>query len=184
MGGLLVFQTGMGPARVQAALPAIEQTAPQEIWLVGVCGALVADLQPGDLVISDATWIPNPTDNELERVPHCPSEQVVTCLQEIAQNHPHQTAIGPILTSDHVLVTAREKRAAGATGALAVEMEAGPLARWVRERRVPFVHLRVVLDPLDAPARGWPGHASAARRTVDRMAAALTCPGGPLDTRA
>jgi len=31
---------------------------------------------------------------------------------------------------------------------VAAEMEAGPLALWTEESSLPFVHLRVVLDPL------------------------------------
>ncbi len=38
-----------------------------------------------------------------------------------------------------------------ATGAVAVEMEAGPLALWAVKRSLPFIHLRVVLDPLVSP---------------------------------
>jgi hypothetical protein len=55
-----------------------------------------------------------------------------------------------VLTSDQVLSSVAQKQAGGATGAVAVEMEAGPLARWTAERSVPFVHLRVVLDPLES----------------------------------
>jgi hypothetical protein len=58
--------------------------------------------------------------------------------------------VGPMLTSDHVLSSVDQKQNGAATGALAVEMEAGPLARWATGRSLPFVHLRVVLDPLES----------------------------------
>jgi hypothetical protein len=59
--------------------------------------------------------------------------------------------VGPVLTSAQVLVSSEQKRAGATTGAVAVEMEAGPLARWAVARGVRFVHLRVVLDPLTSP---------------------------------
>jgi hypothetical protein len=52
-----------------------------------------------------------------------------------------------VLTSDRVLASVADKRAGAAMGAVAVEMEAGPLARWAAAHSVPFFHLRVVLDP-------------------------------------
>ena len=56
--------------------------------------------------------------------------------------------VRPVLTSDEVLASVEQKQAGAATGAVAVEMEAGPLARWTIARSVQFVHLRVVLDPV------------------------------------
>lgn len=47
---------------------------------------------------------------------------------------------------DHVLHSG-EKRALAADGVSAVDMEAGPLARWAADRGIPFLELRVVLDP-------------------------------------
>jgi nucleoside phosphorylase len=204
MGKLLVLQVGMGPEQVLAALPTIDQAEPQEIWLLGVCGALVADLRAGDLVLSDATWVPNPTYAELERMPHCAPDRTVSQLRDLAYKQQRQLVIGPLLTSDRVLAAVEEKRAAAATGALAVEMEAGPLARWARDHSVPFSHLRIVLDPLDSAlprARDaqnepglariivdptqWPalwrlvGHVRAARRALAQSVAALTHSSGP-----
>jgi nucleoside phosphorylase len=109
---------------------------------------------------------------------------VIARLREIAQDQPWQLAIGPILTSDRVLASAAEKRVAGATGALAVEMEAGPLARWARDRDVHFAHLRVVLDPLDATVWRLLSQARTAHRALAWAVAALACPDGPLEVRA
>jgi len=56
---------------------------------------------------------------------------------------------GPILTAARALLTPSEKRAAQASGALAVEMEAYPLAAWANRRGIPFIHVRIILDTLD-----------------------------------
>jgi hypothetical protein len=76
--------------------------------------------------------------------------------------------VGALLTSSTVLATPQAKRAASQCGALAVEMEAYPLAAWARMHDLPFVHARVILDPageavpdlngaLDPMGRPYPG---------------------------
>ena len=50
---------------------------------------------------------------------------------------------------DHVL-RPDEKRALAAEGVGAVDMESGPLARWAADRGIPFLSVRVVLDPVEA----------------------------------
>lgn len=54
--------------------------------------------------------------------------------------------VGPCESVDHVL-RPDEKRALAADGVTAVDMESGPLARWATHRGIPFIALRVVLDP-------------------------------------
>jgi len=57
--------------------------------------------------------------------------------------------VGPGVSVDRVL-RPDEKRALAAEGVGAVDMESGPLARWAADRGVPFLSLRVVLDPAEA----------------------------------
>jgi nucleoside phosphorylase len=56
--------------------------------------------------------------------------------------------IGPC-ESVSAVADGREKRALASEGAISVDMESGPLARWADDHRVPFLSARVVLDPLD-----------------------------------
>jgi hypothetical protein len=76
--------------------------------------------------------------------------------------------VGALLTSATVLSTPQAKRAASRCGALAVEMEAYPLAAWAHAHNLPLVHARVVLDAageavpdlngaLDPMGRPYPG---------------------------
>ena len=59
---------------------------------------------------------------------------------------------GPTLTVSSPLLTVSAKTRAGIeSGALAVEMEAFPLALWAAERGVRFYHVRVILDALGEP---------------------------------
>jgi adenosylhomocysteine nucleosidase len=54
--------------------------------------------------------------------------------------------VGRCESVDHVL-RPDEKRALAADGVVAVDMESGPLARWAADRGIPFIVLRIVLDP-------------------------------------
>lgn len=203
--GMLVFEIGMGPIAAAATLPTLTAVAPREVWLLGVCGALQRDLKPGDLVLSNATWLCSLADAPPQRMPHPLPDPTIAHLRHLAHRQQRQLVIGPVLTSDRLLTTVQAKRAAAVSGALAVEMEAGPLARWANSRGVPFLHLRVVLDPLDGalphvsdgegeldlaallahPAQ-WPtlwrllGYARAARRTLALSIAALARASEPL----
>ncbi len=56
---------------------------------------------------------------------------------------------GPILTSLTALMTPEAKRASAVSTALAVEMEAYPMAEWAAQHGVPFYHLRVIMDSLE-----------------------------------
>jgi hypothetical protein len=103
------------------------------------------------MVLGDATLVMGVAPGETSAaIQHPPDPATAAWAARLAATQRRKLHIGSILTSPRVLVRASEKRAAGATGALAVEMEAGPLARWAGRHGVPFVHLRVVLDPVSS----------------------------------
>ncbi len=60
-----------------------------------------------------------------------------------------RVAIGHTVCVDRVVSGVQEKRTLGQAGALAVDMESGLLARWAEMRGVPFLSVRVILDPVD-----------------------------------
>ena len=105
---------------------------PSGLALVGVAGGLDPALAVGDVVLASAAL-----DDEGRQVP-C---TVIPLPGAV---------VGPLLTVRRALYTPAEKAAQQrASGALAVEMEAYPLAVWAAERGLPFVHARVILDPFD-----------------------------------
>ncbi len=144
-GELLVLECGMGPACAEALRPELDRASPSALWLAGWCGGLREDLRVGDVIVADATLTQTPGGTV--RIDHAPPQVLVEWLEAWAGSHARQLVVAPVLTSPHVVARAVDKRAAAATGAAAVEMEAAPLARWAAERGVPFCHLRVVLDP-------------------------------------
>lgn len=56
---------------------------------------------------------------------------------------------GPTMCATSVIESPREKARLGESGAIAVDMESGPLCRWAEERDVPFLSVRAILDPVE-----------------------------------
>jgi nucleoside phosphorylase len=126
---------GIGPRRAAAFCAELERGArPRGLALLGWAGGLRDDLVVGDIVIADRALSAARSD--------------VSCL---ALPLPGTVRIhrGPVLTADHVVAAPAAKRAAAACGALAVEMEAYPLAAWAAQHEAPLVHGRVILDTVD-----------------------------------
>ncbi len=144
-GDLLIVEPGIGPELTATLLPRIESLRPQAVWLFGWCGGLAPELAVGDLVLAAATIF---SDEPTTQIPHPPPEPLAAQVQTTAERLGLRMVVGPVLTSAEVLASVEQKRAGAAAGAVAVEMEGGPLARWAVAQSVPFVHLRVVLDPL------------------------------------
>ena len=123
---------GIGPRRAAALCAEFERGArPRCLALLGWAGGLRDDLAVGDIVIADRALSASRSDV------NC----LALALPGLARVHS-----GPVLTAGHVVAAPAAKRAAAACGALAVEMEAYPLAAWAAQRAVPFVHGRVILD--------------------------------------
>ena len=126
---------GVGPGRAAAMCAEFEREArPQAVALLGWAGGLLDHLAVGDIVIADQAL--SATDSGVD------------CLRLELPGLP-RVHCGPMLTTGHVLATPEAKRSAGKSGALAVEMEAYPLAAWAAKHKVPFVHGRVILDTVD-----------------------------------
>jgi nucleoside phosphorylase len=96
--------------------------------LLGWAGGIAPDLAVGEVVWARAALREGQPSLNCETLP--------------IQN----ARIGPILTAPKALLTPLEKSSAQASGALAVEMEAYPMAAWAKERGFPFMHARVIMD--------------------------------------
>ena len=128
---LIMF--GMGPDCASTLCRQLEARArlPEALALLGVAGGLDPELAAGDAVIASTAL-------------DAAGRQAPCTLIGLSG-----AVIGPMLTVSRALYTPAEKAAGRDTGALAVEMEAYPLAAWASERGLPFVHARVILDPVD-----------------------------------
>jgi hypothetical protein len=124
---------GMGPKCAAAFCHRLEEgvSAVRGLALVGWAGGLSPDLVAGDTVLANAT---------LGVGGECAPCTLVPLPQ---------ARVGSLLSTPGVLLTAADKADAHrkSGGALAVEMEAYPLATWARKWDIPFIHARVILDP-------------------------------------
>ena len=170
--GLEVIACGMGPAFATALCRRLDERTHflQGLALIGWAGGLHPGLAPGDVVLADAAL-----DGQGGRVPCTP-------VPGTAERLPG-ARVGALLTAPTVLSTPQAKRAAWQCGALAVEMEAYPLAAWAQAHDLPFVHARAILDAageavpdlsgaLDPLGRARPGRL--ARRLLLRPGLAIT----------
>jgi hypothetical protein len=96
-------------------------------------------LSPGDLVL--ATRVRNTSGDALV-APQALRNNAAVALNGL------RLLQGEIVTGTSVL-TAAEKRALAASGALAVDMESHPFAQAAVEAGVPWLALRAVVDPLE-----------------------------------
>jgi hypothetical protein len=106
--------------------------------LVGWAGGLSSELQPGDIVLGERALTAGETP-------------VACTIPKGIQEKLEQAGIGKartgdMLTTARVLATPEAKLAVQETAALAVEMEAYPLAAWAHTHNLPFIHARVILD--------------------------------------
>ncbi len=102
---------------------------------VGIAGGLAPGLAPGTVIVADEIL----TDEA--RYP-----ALSLCAPKA------KARSGLIYGSNRIAASVDEKaRLFAETGALAVDMESGPVARVAREAGVPFIALRVIADPAWQP---------------------------------
>lgn len=190
-GSTLILQSEMGPKSAARAVEWLQPLRLSRLWLLGVCGGLIDELKTGDVVLSDATF-----EAGGQRWTHRPPDQLVNRVREIVAGSQQRSIVGPVYSADQPLVTPEQKRMAAQSGAIAVEMEAGPLAAWAVSAGLPFVHLRVVLDPHDSFPLAWRRPAGfvfelagfpflrqmwRAGQVLRRLVAGLSQPGAPVE---
>jgi nucleoside phosphorylase len=141
-GSCLIVQTGVGPDHAAAVAAAVPPA--RRFLSCGCAGGLSGRVRAGDVVVADAVARLDAAGRPAERLPADVSwlaGQAAACGLAIH--------VGTLVASPVALSGVAVKAAAGAGGALAVDMESGALAAAARARGVPFAALRVVLDPGD-----------------------------------
>ena len=143
---LMIVKCGIGPVKAAAAMQNL-RTIPAAIVSAGTAGALVADLNIGDLVVSSHTVSgDNPTE------PLVSSSQIAAAAADACrrQGRPHRTAkivtvTKPVFYRDDREILHR------VTGAHAVDMESHVIGLEAQRLGVPFVALRAISDDMDCP---------------------------------
>ena len=146
--GVSVVRTPMG-ARAESGIEAWSERngAPSMLVSTGFSGGLTETLETGDLVLAETIL----SGEEEIRADLGWVDRVRIALAQDGM----EAAVGQFASSGAV-ASPQEKKRLAAEGSLAVDMESGPLATWAQQRDVPFLALRVVLDPawLEIPFTG------------------------------
>ncbi len=123
---IVLMANGPGPELAGvAAAAARESLQLGAIVSFGFCGALDPALEPGDVFVAS---------------------EVLGAGPALLPRTSRAYKSGPLISIHHVAVTAAEKAELAATGAMAVDMEAGILAARAQEWNIPFYCIRAVTD--------------------------------------
>ena len=145
---VVIITGGIGPRRTRQALERCADLPLSAVLSIGCAGALVPDLTTGQLILAPDVrmWSPE-AETRLDRFPVDPTLLVHT--RTAASQAAVPIAEGSLFTSARVLFTPEDKAEQGKmTGAIAVEMESGVHASFAAARGLPFLVLRVILDPV------------------------------------
>ncbi len=166
--GALVRKTGMGPQRAIAAAGGLAREAPGALLVLGFCGGLDAESEPGEVIVADEVYS---ADDERHPSTRVRCEHSPELLSRVA-GHGLKVRSGKIVCVARLALGERRAELR-AGGAIAVDMESVWLASGAGER--PFGVVRVVLDSPghellrpQAAAGAW-----RAARALRRVAGAL-----------
>jgi adenosylhomocysteine nucleosidase len=120
---------------------ALAEERPRLVVSCGFGGALEAGLAAGDLVLATAV---RGAGGDVLTAPESPRIAAARAL------HGLRCLQGELVSVTSVAATPEEKRALARPGALAVDMESHAVARAAQEAGIPWLALRVVVDPLDS----------------------------------
>jgi 4-hydroxy-3-methylbut-2-enyl diphosphate reductase len=157
---VVVRRVGSGPFPFGAA--ACLGAGP--VLVAGVCGALVPELRPGDVIVPAEVRCPDGTTRRVAGSPF---------LASALRRAGYRVFTGPLLQSETLVKGRAAREARAATGAIAVDMESGQLL--AAAHSAPAAVVRVVVDTPDAPLvhPGTVTRGFAAMRTLASIAPIL-----------
>lgn len=133
--GVALAAAGVGPQAAGALARQFAAGGATGLVSFGVAGALAPGLAPGTLILGDAV-----IGADAARYP-CD----LAWLARAAGGLP-QARVGLVAASERIVAGRHDKAVLAASGAIAVDMESGTVARVAREYGLPFLVLRAVAD--------------------------------------
>jgi adenosylhomocysteine nucleosidase len=146
---VLVAMTGIGPANAGAAARRLlDASAPAAALSVGVAAGLAPQLQSGDVIVGDRVILTRASASAPASLRSDPAllEWALSLLARSGDRHGR----GGIVTVERIILTADQKQQLAAeSGAVAADMESAAIAAEAGSRAIPFLAIRVILDPAD-----------------------------------
>lgn len=136
--GLRVRKTGMGPERSRATAVLLRSDPAAALVVMGVCGGLDEQCEPGDVVIAEQLL--DGTHDAQDRRVECLSAEP---LAEALERRGVSVRRGTVVSVAHI-ARGETRTRLRERGAIAVDMESVWLAAGMRHR--PFAVIRVVAD--------------------------------------
>lgn len=132
-----IIVTGAGPRQSAAFIAkAFDIERPSSVVITGFAGALIAELQIGDIVVANDV-----VDAKCEGIPLVPHSRFSGARGD------HR---GRLLTADRIIGNPEEKRSlAQRYQAVAVDMETAAIARVCEINGIPWTAVRVISDLVD-----------------------------------
>ncbi len=143
--GVTVHCAGVGPRRATDAAEAAVRNGAKALASCGLAGGLGAGLEPGALIVPRRV-IDGRTGKTLDTDPPW-RDALAACLDEAHDGTLVSTACAAGTTAAKADLHAR-------FGADAVDMESAAVAAVARRHRLPYVALRVIVDPADTSLPG------------------------------
>ena len=173
-GEAVLAVSGVGRDLAERAVrEVLEERRPGAVLSLGFAGGLAAGQRVGDLVVArDLAPAPGVPDGPWEPLDpdRCLTDRAVRVLKSLGLRH----QVGGIVTASQIVSGPEEKRRLGTrTGALAVEEESFWIGAACRDRDVPFLAVRSIVDPVERPLPGFVASFALEARFGSRLRHAL-----------
>lgn len=143
---LVTLQVGLAASQLSALAGSMNGIA--GLVSCGLAGGLDPGLPAGTLLLPERVVSRDGASLEVDVHWH---RRVLERLQSLAP-----ITTGPLADGGALVASPLQKRLLQqASGAVAVDMESAMLARWAGRQRLPFLVLRVLLDPADVALPEW-----------------------------
>jgi adenosylhomocysteine nucleosidase len=139
---LLVAYSGVGAANAQIAAELLVTQGATRLMSWGYAGSLSASLKPGDLVLADTLIATGNIEIAVDTDWH---RETKNKLAAFIVAHTGRLAESMSLVSD----SKDKKQLCALTGAVAVDMESIAIAKVAGQYALPFLAIRVIIDPVD-----------------------------------
>lgn len=148
---LLAAYSGAGPENAQSAAELLVAKGVTQLISWGCAAALSSLLKPGDLTLADTLIDADDTEIFIGSDWHRHSQQLLS--QSIVVH------IGCLAESKNIISSSKDKdRLKSITGAIALDMESIAIAKVAARHALPFLAIRVIVDPADMDLPGAVGY--------------------------